>query len=65
MPFESANTIAGCAKVCKNTHGCTHFVWSKDTNLCYKKSGIVTKSDAFSRSNNQCGLLDGQYEMGK
>lgn len=59
------NTFSECARSCKITKACTHFVWFKNSNRCVFKSGIVTKSDAFLRPDHQCGLLDEQKEIGK
>lgn len=45
-----------CEGKCRASPGCTHFTWA--SNWCFKKSGTVSKSDAFWKKDAVCGILD-------
>ena len=45
-----------CKIRCLSTPKCTHFTWSKG--YCYKKSGLVTRRNAYNRLNYVCGIID-------
>ena len=49
--------VEECGGKCRATSGCTHFTFLDG--WCYKKSGSVSKSDAFAKKGVLCGILDG------
>ena len=54
-----------CSSTCEKTNGCTHFTWTTyNTGTCWMKTGAVTKSDAFSTTDQTmvCGVVGSQTD---